>query len=243
MAGYEFFNVPETCCVGSTIFKNLFYKNGNLSAQDKKVFTDVVDKVTWLYCLKPDTINIKPYKDETRDYSEIEFLKVKILEDRKVRRIAEIIMRAIPYPMILVFRLNDSIKIVTAHESINQNDPDANTIEEFAYTGWLGQDDAFLNKLDIRKMRFTNYYALYSDIMDAICIYNAECMLCKSTNLSADKAREFLKKMNYIETQIDTLRASIKKEDQFNHKMELNIKIKRLEEAKNRLIKEAASNE
>lgn len=240
MEEYGFFNISESCDVGSIIFKKLFYENGDLSASDKELFTNVINKITWLYCLKMDTINIKPYKDEVRDYSEIEFFEVSISDDKKVRRIAEIIMRAITYPLVLVFKLNCSIKIVTAHVSINQNDSSQNTIEEFISTGWLKEDDAFLNRLDIKKMRFTNCYTLYCDIVDVISIYNAECILGNPSGMSGDKAREFLNKINDIRAQIEKLRSGLKNETQFNHKVEFNIKIKQLEETKDKLIKEVS---
>lgn len=241
MEEYRFFNIPESCNVGNIIYKKLFYENGDLAVSDKELFTDVINKITWLYCMKRDTINIKPYKDEARDYSEIEFLEVTVTEDKKIRRIAEIIMRTITYPMVLVFKLNDSIKIVTAHVRINQNDSSQNTIDEFISTGWLKEDDAFFNRLDMMKMNFTNCYILYCDIVDTISIYNAECILGKPSSMSGDKAREFLSKINNIGAQIETLKSSIKNETQFNRKVELNIKIKQLEKARDKFIKEAAS--
>jgi len=239
MEEYKFFNIPQECNVHSIIFKKLFYENGDLTASDKELFITNVNKITWLYCLKPDTINIKPYKDEIRDYQEIEFIEVNVSKDNKLKRIAEIIMRAIPYPMVLIFNMEGKIQLWTAHERINQNDKSQNTIEDFIYTGWLSFDDVLFSRLDIRKMRFINYYTFYSDIVDVISIYNAEYITGTKINTTGDNAREFSNKINSIDTEIATLRASIKKETQFNRKVELNIKIKQLETNKNRLIKEA----
>lgn len=239
MKEYKYFNIPEACNVFSTIFKKLFYENADLSTSDKELFSSVVNKITWLYSLKPNTINIKPYKDEVRDYPEIEFLEVIISEDKKVKRIAEIIMRAIPYPMVVIFKLDDKVQLWAAHERINLNDSSLNTIEDFLFTSWLSYDDALFKRLDIRKMRFTNYYTLYSDIVDAISIYNAESIIGASTNLPGEKAREILNQVNSIDIEITALRSSIKKETQFNRKVELNIRIKQLEADKDRLIKEA----
>ena len=37
-----------------------------------------IKKVTWKYCLKPDTINIQPYRSDERDYLEIEIMEVQL---------------------------------------------------------------------------------------------------------------------------------------------------------------------
>lgn len=56
---YRDMNIPFSCKVDKTVFKKLFYENANLSTADKSLFTDVIDKVTWAYCLKPETINVQ----------------------------------------------------------------------------------------------------------------------------------------------------------------------------------------
>ena len=50
------------------------------------------------------------------------------------------------------------------------------------------------------------------------------------------EARELSAQIEDIEQEITSLRAKLKKESQFNRKMELNIEIKRLEQKKNTLV-------
>jgi len=236
MDDYKFLNIPENCYTGSTIYKKLFYENANLSSGDKSLFTDAVNKIVWLYCLKPETINIPVYKDEVREYPEIEVIEVLLHKDYRLNRIAEIIMRTIPYPMLLIFRLENKRRFYVAHQRTSQSDSSKNTIEEFIATGWLESDSALLSKLDIRKMRFTNFYTLYSDIVDAISIYNLSAIMPTDDTITGAKARELSAKIEDIEQRIATLRSKLKKESQFNRKMELNIEIKRLEQRKNKLL-------
>ncbi len=99
----DFLNIPSSCKVDKPIFKKQFYDNASLNSKDKELFAGVIDKIVWRYCLKPETINILPHKDKTRDYSEIEVIEVTLKEEKGLRRIAEIIMRSIPYPILLVF--------------------------------------------------------------------------------------------------------------------------------------------
>lgn len=236
MDTYKFLNIPDSCFVGTNIYKKLFYENADLSTSDKSLFTDTINKIIWLYCLKPETINIPAYKDEAREYSEIEVIEVLLHKEYKLNRIAEIIMRTIPYPMLLIFKLEDKIQFYVAHQRTNQSDSSKNIIEEVIATDWLASDSSLLTKLDIKQMRFTNLYILYSDIVDAISIYNISSVLPTNGNITGAEARELSAKIEDIEQRIANLRSKLKKEPQFNRKMELNIEIKRLEQNKNKLL-------
>ena len=236
MDTYDFLKFPDSCFIDNTIYKKLFYENADLSTSDKSLFTDTISKITWLYCLKPETINIPVYKDEVRDYPEIEIIEVLITKDYKLNRIVEIIMRTIPYPMVLIFKLEDKRQFYVAHQRTSQSDSSKNTIEEFIATDWLESDSALFAKLDIKKMRFTNFFALYSDIVDSISIYNLSTIIPTDDNITGAEARELSAQIKVIEQEITSLRAKLKKESQFNRKMELNIEIKRLEQNKNKLL-------
>ena len=97
-------------------------------------------------------------------------------------------------------------------------------------------DSALFDKLDIKQMRFINFYTLYSDIVDAISIYKLSSIIPTDDNITGAEARELSAKIEDIEQRIANLRSKLKKETQFNRKMELNIEIKRLEQNKNKLL-------
>lgn len=235
MENYDIFNIPKSCEVKNTIFKKLFYENADLSSADKTLFADVVSKITWLYCLKADTINIQPYKDDIREYGEVEFIEVDLNEDRRINRIAEIIMRTIPYPMVLIFRLGNRFKLYVAHQRTNLTDSSKNIFEELISTEWVDKDSKMFDKLDIRKMRFNNFYALYTDIVDAISIYNVSTLISIDSNMSGVEARKITEEIEGVDKEIALLKAKLKKETQFNKKMELNIEIKKLNIRKSKL--------
>ena len=236
MNSYKFLNIADSCFISNTIYKRLFYENADLSSSDKALFIEGISKIMWLYCLKPETINIQPYKDDVRDYPEIEVIEVEVTKGYKLKRIAEIIMRTIPYPMLLIFKLEDKIQLYVAHQRVNQNDSSKNTIEEFISTEWLDSNSALFAKLNIKQMRFTNFWVLYSDIVDAISVYNVSNIVPDHISITGAKARQLFSEIQGLEQQITSLKSKIKSETQFNRKMELNIEIKRLEQNKNKLV-------
>lgn len=235
MENYEFFNIPQLCAVKNTIFKKLFYENAELSPADKSLFTDVINKITWIYCLKPENINIQPYEDEVREYVEIEFIEVEISQDKRLNRIAEIIMRTIPYPMVLFFRLQEKLKFFVAHQKNNLNDSSKNTLEEIISTDLVDNNSELLKKLNIPKMSFSNFYNLYTDIVDAICIYNASALISSDTNISGEEARRLTSEIEELEKEMAMLKSRLKNESQFNKKMELNMEIKKMRQRKSQL--------
>lgn len=236
MENYRFLNIPDTCFIDNVLYKKLFYENADLGARDKRIFTDVIKKIRWVYCLKPETINIPAYKDQERDYPEIEVIEVRLRENKSLKRIAEIIMRTIPYPMLLVFIWEDKKKLYLAHQRINQADSSKNTLEEFIATDWLDKDHVLFDQLDIRKMRFTNYYTLYSDLVDQVSIDRVADIVKDKKVITGEEARELTRQIEGIDEEITSLRDRLKKEDQFNRKMELNIRIKKLDQKKEKLI-------
>lgn len=233
---YEKFNIPPTCKIGSTIFKKLIYENAELSKADRDLFTNVVDKIIWVYCLKPETTNIQPYHDEMREYPEVEIIEAALTDDRKTTQIAEIIMRTIPYPMLLVLKYESKVQLFVAHQRTNQNDGSKNTLEDIISTGWLPEDNPLFEKLDMRQMRLTNFFTLYSDMVDAVSIFNASQLTPAQINLTGDQARALTARMEEIERQIADLRAGMKKETQFNRRVKLNMEIKKLETDISKLI-------
>jgi hypothetical protein len=227
---YDALNIPAACKVDNVIYKKLFYENADLSAADKKLFAENINKITWRYSLKPENCFVKPYKDEVREYGEVEIIETALTRQAGEKRIAEIIMHTIPYPMFLVLKYEESAQLWAAHQRSSQNDSEKNVLEEPVCTAWL--DSAELEKLsaalDFQKLRNGNFYELYSDMVDGISVFNAH-QSGMAEVADGDEARALLAQRQATESKIAALRAELKKETQFNRKVELNMEIKRLE--------------
>ncbi len=240
---FKYMNVPRTCEVGNTIFKKLFYENADLGKADRELFTEQLDKIIWTYCLKPDTINIKPYKDEVREYAEIEIIEAKLLTVGKTKRMAEIIMRTIPYPMLLVFTLDHKMQLFAAHQRTSLSDLSRNTIEEYISTDWLDvdnlseKDEMLLESLEFSNLSNENYYRLYSDIVNKLIMYNASKLTDGyiEGKVTAE-VKDIYDKIARIDKEIVSLRAKMKKETQLNRRVEMNIELKKLEAKRKELL-------
>ena len=236
MGFYDALHIPQPCLVDKTVAKKMFSDNAALSKSDKALLSEVVEKISWKYCLKNEFIPIQPYTDEVRDYPEVEVLEVSLTAEKGLRRLAEIVMRAIPYPMLLVFRLGEQVQVWMAHQRLNLADREKVTLEEFVFTPWQPEDAPFWTALDIRELRFTNFFDFYTDWVDRLSVQNAREKMQMSEDLTGEEARQLLAQREQVEKEIAALRAELKKETQFSRKVELNMKIKKLEKLKNGVI-------
>ena len=73
---YEHMAIPEACLLNKPLFKKLFQEHAELNSTDEKALKDDIDKIRWVYTLKPATVNIAAYRDSVREYDEVAIIQV-----------------------------------------------------------------------------------------------------------------------------------------------------------------------
>ncbi len=238
MRDYAFLNIPQNCFHGKNIPKKGFYETKIFKPSDRRLFTSAIEKIRWVYVLSHGNINIKPYKDDVREYEEIHVIEVALKKDYKLERIAEIITYRIPYPLLLIYRHNDKMRFFVAHFRSSQRDYSKNTFEDMHSSDWQKNDGALLAKLDFMKMKMTNFFTLYTDLVDKICIHNLSTLKKVNDNITVDEARILLAKVKEIEKEIEKVKAMRKKEDQINKRVDLRYQIDDLEKKIKRVLRD-----
>ena len=245
------FNVPKECIEGSRIPKKLFYEEYDMSSSDKELFTKAIDKIVLEYMFSEDRINIAAYKNDDIECEEVAVIRVFLHEDSKYKRICEIIQRAIPYSLIVICEYKEKVLFNVASKRINKNDESKNTVEEMVFTDWISvekqkkNDKVFLEGLNVREWSYSNLYKFYNSFLDKVKLFNASkysSNLEIFNNIDVDMVKKLTDKIERLELEISSLKDKLKKESQFNKKMDLNIKIKKLEIKKNEFIKELNGN-
>ena len=226
------FGISEKCCLNQFVAKKNFYTYSDMSSSDKDLFKDNISKITLTYQLQPNKINILPFKDDIREYPLINFFDIAVEKDVKIKRIAEIVMTSIPYPTVITFLWEDKKQIWTAHQRTNQNDSSKNTLEDFVFTKWLDADDEVF---DITTLNMNNFYSLYCGIVDKLSIMRAQ-ELTDNVQITGEEARKLTSDIQELDSKIAMLKSKIKKETQFNKRMEMNIEIKKLEQKKKEIV-------
>ncbi len=236
---YDSMAIPEACQLGKRVFKKLFHENAKLGATDKKAFREDIDTITWKYTLKPNTIPIQAYEDEQREYLEIAILQVDLKTLKRTSRIAEVMHRAIPYPLVIVFACEKVCALSLAHKRFSQAEKGAVVAEEIIITDWIDisaptpVQQAFLDSLSMSALPHTHYYAFYSALVDRLvsldCARLTDEYRLESVAVNRRVRRKRLAVCHDLEGRIAEYKAAIKKETQFNRQVELNTKMKELE--------------
>ncbi|KXL53688.1 hypothetical protein CLNEO_09140 [Anaerotignum neopropionicum] len=222
------FGIPDRCAVNQFIAKKNFLSFGNLNKVEREVLSSNVRKITLSFQLEPSNSNVPAYKDDIREYPLINIFNVDVTLDANTKRITDFIMSAIPYPSIIIFQTEEQMQLAVCHQRTNLNDSLKNVLEEVIITDWLPFSEMLF---DLNEMNLRNCYTLYCDIVDFVSIQNAK-KITRVEIISGEQARQLLHKAEALEAKITALRAQLKKETQFNRKVELNMEIKRLEKEK-----------
>lgn len=250
---YEKLKIPTSCYLGRKIFKKHFYEM-DLNATDKKAFSQDIKKITWAYTLKPETINIPPYTDEERECLEIAVIEVWLHSPTRRNRIGQIIQRAIPYPVLLIFVHENKTSLNVAEKRINRADSSKIMTEAVHDTDWLSLEKAdswlqeFLNDFCVTNFSFHNFYDFYQDMVQRVIALNCavhtgrysltmnELEPPQTRERAADyrdsreaaNRLEMLQELERLQQEREETRNQTKKEKNLGTQVQLNTRIKQL---------------
>lgn len=242
--------VPKACELNKPVFKKMFLDNGVLDATDKLCLKDDVEKVRWLYTLKPSTINIAAYKDEEREYPEIAILLIELSSSSRIKRIGSFIHRSIPYPLVLIFTGNvdgvSHIAISLADKRINQADKEKWVIESNIQTHWINlseqirPESEFLASCSINALSFKDFWAFYKGLAARViaincAIHSGEFTLGENKSVRRESGDEGFNSRLIMLRDIESLNAkksgisnNLKKVKQMGKQVELNMQVKKI---------------
>ncbi|MEH6595217.1 MAG: DUF4391 domain-containing protein [Colwellia polaris] len=261
---YEQLNLPDKTYLGTRVAKKQLIENSQLSSSDKKAVQEDIEAIIWRNTLKNTTLNISPYHEtleannESTDkldsnsdsyvleYNEIAVIEVTIRSTTRAKKIAELIQRAIPYPILLVLHLKHvtaenepSIILNLATKRLSKADHSKLKVERFyqspAFT--ITQltldsiEDVFLKSLSVEKQSFVNFYEFYMGWVKQFLDlekskHTNEFSESESQSVDIEQAKlqaGVLDSITSLEAKLSGIRQKIKQEGQINRKVELNI--------------------
>ncbi|WP_306120901.1 MULTISPECIES: DUF4391 domain-containing protein [unclassified Roseitalea] len=250
---HENLAVPEACVLGKRLFKKQFYEHGQLGATDKKAFVEDIEGIEWRYTIKPSTINIPKLEDDTHEYLEIAILQVVLTAADRHQRIASVIQKAIPYPLLILFVSGTRLAVNAADKRINRADANKIVTENSYDTGWIdiGSPEpaqaAFVADFRVTNFSYRNLYDFYQDAVARIIALNCAAYTGRYAQQgeaeSASKGKtarlEALRQIEKFHQERNELRNKLKKEKNLGSQVSLNTRIKqlsdRIEAARNEL--------
>lgn len=103
--------LPKNCYVNKFLPKKIFYEKVGVSSGVKDEFVNLVDRITWLYKLSPDTIGIP----KTDNIEEIQIFQIDVKEKKVPLAVIKTITKGVQYKILFLIKYNDefcySIKV------------------------------------------------------------------------------------------------------------------------------------
>ena len=253
--------LPEGCRVDQRVPKKLLLENGAPTAADKRLITEAIEEIQWVAVLKPNTIGVPDYRDTLREYLEIAVLTVTVrgfVKPASHSRLAELVHRAVPYPVLLLLIEGQSLTLSLAHKRWAQNEAakvvlDGSPISvtvSVTVSASLSEghaagsshpdpaavadaENAFIQSLSVTRQPQATLHALYQGWVDCVQALLAARLTgsyqTPTTPEQAAKRRQALADCERLEAEVSRLRAQAAKEKQMARQVELNLTLKRVQ--------------
>lgn len=229
--------LPADARVNQRVPKKLLVENGAPTTADKRQINDGIEELQWVAALKPATIGVPIFRDDTREYLEIAVLLLTLRAGAKATRLTELIHRAIPYPVFLILNEPLGLSLSICHLRWSQGQAGQMVLDGSPARVLMDQSDPccepFLAALSITNQPRTDLYWFYDGWLRCFDAYaasrvTASFRLCETPTEYATR-RSALQEYIAIHGEITNLRNRAAREKQLNRRVDLNLQIKNLE--------------
>lgn len=251
--------LPDRARVDQRVPKKMLAEHGAPTAADRRLLTEGIEELQWIAALKPGTVAISEHRSEDREYVEVAFLSVRVRathgKGSQWQRLAELVHRAVPYPVLLIQALmplseeptegsvpgSSRLTLSLAHKRAALSEAGRVVLDgELACTDLIGPETLavtvvgpLLEALALDRQPHRDLMALYQGWMN--CLTAAEAArLTGSFRLPNDPTaaaaqREALRVFQRLEQEAARLRSQAAKERQIAKQVDLNLAIQRLQ--------------
>ena len=170
----------------------------------KQDLLDNIEKMTWTGSLKPQHVQIPAFINEEICYDEVVFIEVELREKAAADRVARLLQKAIPYPLLLGFTYQEEFCFQLAEKTIHQQQNDKRKVnqDKFYFSEWMDaeklseQQINYLTNLSLEKVGGTNLKEYFDKLMRHIHDENRQDQLAllalekKAITIKNEYARE-----------------------------------------------------
>lgn len=242
--------LPPAALVQQRIPKKMLAENGAATLVDRKLVQERIDVLTWHAALKPSTVGVAAFEDEQRSYLEVAVVSAKLRQEASpeanispsLKRVAELVHRAIPYPTLLLVEDGPQLAISTAHIRWAQREAERTVLDGELVMAPIhvslpaashGQAlGAFLGALALMNQPRTHLMDLYRGWLDTISAWQAveltgQFKPSESATQAAER-RIALRVCKELDVRIAAARSAASKEKQMARQVAANLEIKDL---------------
>ena len=201
------YKFPKAAAFGKMIAKSKIYENIKVSTKIKDLFVEGIEKIIWSYKLSSETINIPA----SVDVQEIQILTVSLRTEKLSHDVLHMIDKAIPSPILFELQYGDKTKYAACYKRRNEADRSKWVVSSYFQSDWLHVGTT-TTELPVK----LNMEALYQSLLESLSpLPPRQEESLNGLFLRVDSLRD-------KEREARKLRHRMKKEKQFNRRVELN---------------------
>lgn len=202
---------PPRTAFGRVIPKNRIYGAAQLQRTTQAKFVEQVERMEWTHVLRADRLNLKP----SPDVEEIAVIAIDLHQPDVDFVVLAAIEKAIPRPLILELRHGGRVRMAMAWKRPSQAEAGKWVTAPHAFTAWQAGDS-------LREALPTalNMARLYARLLDPLLPpkHSLEEPIAARVARAEGAAQ--------LEREITQLEAGLRREKQFNRKVELNAELR-----------------
>ena len=226
----EVFNLSNECKIDKNIPKEVIYKNAEANEKLKRIFIDNVEKIRFMYLLNFSNSNIQSYISDNERFEEIDFIKIILKEKGKENIISKLFHQLIPKSTVIILEFKNEILISTSDK---RTDKEKIILEEVFNSTWIDVENKMLKELEYKKLNSTNLKLFYEDITEKVRVIN----LSKKLNCENSIKSENIDLLEKLNKEIEELKVLRKKETQINRVAEIQTKLLKKIEERNKILR------
>ena len=226
----EIFNLPKECKIDKNISKEVIYKNVEADEKLKRFFIDNVEKIRFMYLLNFSNSNIQDYINDKERFEEIDFIKIILKEKGKENIISKLFHQLIPKSTVIILEFKNEILISVSDKRV---DKEKIILVEVFNSNWIDIENKILDELDYKKLNSTNLKLFYENIIEKVRIIN----LSKELNYKNSVKSENIDLLEELNKEIEELKLLRKKETQINRVAEIQTKLLKKIEERNKILR------
>ena len=226
----EVFNLPNRCKIDKNIPKEIIYKNAEADEKLKRVFIDNVEKIRFMYLLNFSNSNIQEYINDRERFEEIDFIKIILKEKGKENIISKLFHQLIPKSTVIILEFKNEILISVSDKRV---DKEKIILVEVFNSNWIDIENKLLDELDYKKLNSTNLKLFYENIIEKVRIIN----LSRELNYKNSIESENIDLLEELNKEIEELKLLRKKETQINRIAEIQTKLLKKIEERNKILR------
>jgi len=233
----EALGLPSESMVNQRIPKKMLIDNGATTHSDKKIINESIDEMRWLAALRPGSLGVSAYKDEVREYLEVAVLEAVCRPGATPEKLAQLVHRAIPYPILLIQVKETGATLSLSHLRWSQANAGKTVLDgdlliaDLRNSGDL--ERRFIESLNLGRNVRGDLYEFYQAWIERVEAF-AACSTTGVYDSTLDRGRSAVRRQaladcERISKEIVQLRQSASRERQVSRRVEMNLKLKRLE--------------